>query len=85
MKPNEVVLFSGWADVVNPSSSRRFFIGQDSLLHTKFFKIRHNQALSADVNTRIIYSGKRYTVDSIEKDREKNFYWNIRATAQTDN
>lgn len=85
MKPNETVLFSGWAEVTNPSGSRNYFVGQDSLDHTKFFKIRHNQAIAADVHTRLIYAGKRYTVNSIEKDSEKNFYWNVRATAKTDN
>lgn len=84
-KPNEIVLFSGWAEVTNPSGGRNYFIGQDSLDHTKLFKIRHNQGITADVHTRLIYAGKRYTVSSIEKDREKNFYWNIRATAKTDN
>lgn len=85
MKPNELVLFSGWAEVSNPSGNRNYFIGQDSFDHTKFFKIRNNQGLTSDVHTRLIYSGKRYTVNSIEKDNERNFYWNIRATAKTDN
>lgn len=85
MIPNETILFSGWAEVDNPSSNRRFFVGQDSMSHTKFFKIRHHQGITTDVNTRLIYGGKRFTVDSIEKDNEKNFYWNIRATAQTEN
>ena len=80
-----VVLYSGWAEVTNPTGNRNYFIGQDSLDHTKFFKIRHSVAITSDVHTRLIYAGKRYTVDSIERDREKNFYWNIRATAKTDN
>lgn len=85
MKPATTVVFFGWAEVTNPSSSRSYFIGQDSFEHTKFFKIRNNQGISANVNTRLIYSGKTYTVSSIEKDEEKNFYWNIRATAKTEN
>lgn len=85
MKKDETVLYSGWAEVTNPSGSRNFSVGLDSLDHTKFFKIRNHQAIQADVNTRLIYAGKRYTVNSIEKDNEKNFYWNIRATAKTDN
>jgi SPP1 family predicted phage head-tail adaptor len=85
MKPTETVLFSGWAQVTNPSGGRNYFIGQDSLDHTKFFKIRHTQGITSDVNTRLIYAGKRYTVNSIERDNEKKFYWNIRATAKTDN
>lgn len=85
MKPNETVLFSGWAEVSNPSGGRNFFNGQDSLDHTKFFKIRNHQAINADVNTRLLYSGKRYTVNSIEKDIEKNFYWIVRASAKTAN
>jgi len=85
MKPNEEILFDGWAEVTSPSGGRNYFVGQDSLDHTKFFKIRNHQAITADVNTRLIYSGKRYTVNSIEKDSEKNFYWNVRATAKTAN
>lgn len=85
MKPNLEVLFAGWAEVTNPSGGRNYFVGQDSLDHTKFFKIRNHQAITSDVHTRLIYAGKRYTVSSIEKDSEKNFYWNVRATAKTDN
>lgn len=81
MKPNETVLFSGWAQVTNPSGGRNYFVGQDSLDHTKFFKIRSSQGITVDVHTRLIYAGRMYTVNSIEKDREKNFYWNVRATA----
>lgn len=85
MKPNETVLFAGWAEVTNPSSSRSFFLGQDSMDHTKFFKIRNHQFLTANINTRLIYDGKKYAVSSIEKEDEKNFYWIVKATAQTDN
>lgn len=85
MKPNTTTLFFGWAEVSNPFSNRNFFIGQDSFDHIKNFKIRNHQGLSANVNTRLIYAGKTYTVSSIEKDGEKNFYWNIRATAKTEN
>lgn len=82
MKPQTTVVFFGWAEVTNPSSSRNYFIGQDSMEFTKFFKIRNQQPIVTDVNTRLIYSGKTYTVNSIVKDEEKNFYWIIRATAK---
>lgn len=82
MKPNTIVLFFGWAEVTNPSSFRNFLVGQDSMDFTKLFKIRNQQPITTNVNTRLIYSGKTYTVNSIEKDEEKNFYWNIRATAK---
>ena len=85
MKPNETVLFSGWAELSNPSGGRNFFNGKDSLDHSKFFKIRNHQAINADVNTRLLYQGKRFSVNSIEKDNEKNFYWIVRATAVTSN
>lgn len=85
LKPEQTVLFAGWAEVTNPSGGRNYFNAQDSLEHTKFFKIRNYQAIEADVNTRLLYSGKRYTVNSIEKDKEKNFYWIVRATAIVQN
>lgn len=85
MKANEQILFSGWANVWNPSGSRNYAVGQDSLDHTKFFKIRHHHGIVANADTRLIYATKRYTVNSIEKDKEKNFYWVIRATTRTEN
>jgi hypothetical protein len=85
MKANEIVLFFGWAEISATSSLRSFFIGQDSLSHTKTFRIRNHQGIAATVNTRIIYDGKQYTVNSIEKEKEKGFYYIIRASAKTDN
>jgi head-tail adaptor len=82
-KAGETLIWEGWAEVTNPNSNRRFFSGQDSLEHTKFFKIRNNLEISHDVDTRLIYAGKRYTVNSIEREDEKKFYWIIRATAQS--
>jgi hypothetical protein len=84
MKANEALLFSGWAEVTNPSSSRIFTMGQDVLTGVKFFRIRNHHGISTNVNTRILYDGKRYAVDSIEKEKEKNFYWIIRGTAKDD-
>ena len=83
MKSSDEVLFSGWAEVTQPRGSRLYSLGQDAIEHTKFFKIRNHQAINSTVHTRLIYSGKRYTVNSIEKEKEKNFYWIIRATAQS--
>ncbi len=80
MKPNETILYSGWAEVNNQSSSRDFFNGQDSLEQTKFFKIRNNLQLTPNVETRVLYAGKQWTVNSIDQDKEKKFYWNVRAT-----
>jgi len=84
-KPGEILLWAGWAQVSNASGYRDYQNGQALLGHTKEFKIRHHQAITSDVNTRLIYSGKRYTVTSIEEDREKQFYWIIRGTAETKN
>lgn len=82
-KTVELPVWAGWAQVREASGYREYQNGQALLGHVKEFKIRYNPALSPDVNTRVIYSGKRYTVTSIEPDREKTFYWNIRATAET--
>lgn len=84
MKKNEVVLFSGWAEVTAPSSFRSFLLGQDQMTQRKDFRIRNNIGLTTTVNTRIIYDGKRYAVDGIEKENEKSFYWIIRGSAKKD-
>lgn len=84
-KTTETTVWAGWAQVREASGYRDYQNGQALLGHTKEFKIRYHQAITSDVNTRLIYAGKRYTVTSVEPDREKQFYWNIRATAETKN
>lgn len=82
MKANEIVLYSGWAEVTDPSSGRNYNQGKDSIEFSKQFKIRTRQNLTHDVNTRIVYAGKRYTVSSIIREKEKMFYTIIRAIAE---
>lgn len=82
MKATSTVLFSGWAEVSDPSSGRNFFNGKDSLDYTKRFRIRATDEFNVTVNTRIIYAGKKYTVSGVERENEKLFYYIIRAAAE---
>lgn len=83
LKPGSSVLFSGWADVIDPGSSRLYQNGQASIDYTKVFRIRHNGGLHVGADTRIVYDGKKFTVESIEKEKEKKFYFIIKAKAVT--
>ncbi len=77
----EQVLYSGWAEVSNPSGFREFLSGQAQIGNTKRFRIRNNREITLDSRIRIKFDGKQYTVTSIEREAEKKFYWIIRATA----
>ncbi len=79
---DETLLFTGWAEVSNPTGYRDWQNGQPQIGNTKQFRVRNNRQLELDSKTRIIYDGKRYTVDSIIREKEKSFYWIIRATAE---
>lgn len=78
----EEVLFSGWAEVSNPSGFRDFISGQTQMGNTKRFRIRNNRVITLDSRTRIKFDGKEYLPSTIEREDEKKFYWIIRATAQ---
>lgn len=82
MKPAETVLYSGWAQVENPSGFRTFIAGLDNLGNTKTFRIRHEKSTGIGVNARVIYAGKTYAVQTVIRDREKKFYSIITATAK---
>lgn len=75
------LVFTGWASVRQASGFREYLTGQAQLGTIKEFRIRHTHGFPYDVDTRLVYDGKQYTINSMERDREKRFWWVIRATA----
>jgi SPP1 family predicted phage head-tail adaptor len=75
---------STWAEISNPSGSRNYQNGQPQLSNTKNFLIRFRFDLHPDVNWKIQYDGKEWTVSEIQRLNEKNFYWQLTATSKAD-
>lgn len=63
-----------FAEVTFLSGSRSSLNGQTNVNGSVRFKIRYNE-LDIKAKWKIVYSGKRYTITSLEKESGKRFYW----------
>lgn len=77
-----VTKYNLWAEVLSGSSGRSSLNGRTTLNATKQFKVRFRPDFKPEGNWRIVYDAKKYTVNSIEKENEKRFYWIITAEAR---
>lgn len=76
--------YSTWAEVSNPSGGRDYLNGQTHLENTKRFQIRFRFDLQPNCDWRIVYENKVWTVTSLRRVDEKNFYWQLTATSKGD-
>lgn len=77
-------IISTWAEVKRISGNRAFSKGFTQLEEGLYFRTRFRFAFNPDAKYKVVYSGNRHTVKSIEKDGEKQFYWIIRANTSHD-
>ena len=70
-----------WADVQRVGGGRTTKYGVTALDNSMEFRIRFRPNIWATGNYRIIYDGKRFTIQSIVKDEEKKFDWILLANA----
>lgn len=81
-EPGITVLLNTWAEVKLKSASK---VNQyNQLQFDKFFEFRFRWVdnIEVNVNTKVVYHGNRYAVLSIEREKEKNFYWILKAEAK---
>lgn len=76
---NSKTKYTYWAEVVSGTGSRNYQNAQTQLTNSYTFKIRYNSSLDINAKWLVVYEGKQYTVTSITRDKEKNFYWNLQA------
>lgn len=81
-EPQEVTLYRGWADVKKKSGSRDQQNNQT--VFGKFFELRFRFQgdITLNANVKLVYGGNTLTVHSIEREKEKSFYWILRAEAK---
>lgn len=73
-----------WAEISNPSGFREYAMGQSRLGETKDFLIRYRFDRFPNVNWRLIYDGRKWTVSEIRRIDEKKFYYRLTATSKSD-
>ncbi len=79
----EGVRIGVWAEVTAPGGGRSYEYGQTRISSTRDFTINYRFDLFPDANWRIVYDGKMWTVNSIEKIDEKRFFYVLNATAKS--
>lgn len=67
-----------WADVEKVNGSR-VYDSQTKMEDGYRFRVWNRVAFDVDVLWKLVYDGKRLTVQSIEKENEKEFWWIIKA------
>ncbi len=71
--------YSLFAQLVPPSSAFRSYDAQTQLGQVKGFKVRFNFDLHPTGDWKIEFRGKDWTVQSIEPDEDRQFFWTITA------
>lgn len=69
-----------WAEILTTNSSKGESGSRSKLVQTVQFRVRFRPDFKPTGNWRVVYDGKRYTVESIEKSESKRFYWVITAS-----
>lgn len=69
-----------WAEVSRSGGDRSSVNGQEGLTNFFIFRIRFNQ-FDPTGNWRVIYDRRKFTPHSIEKEKQKRFYWIFKCEA----
>lgn len=73
--------FNSWAEITNVTSGRDYANGQVSLGQSKRFKVRFRFDQYPGADWKVKYDNRDWTVSSVAKENEKQFYWIITASS----
>lgn len=73
---------STFANIESDGGSKSFNDGYTAELKSCTFRIRFNPNFNPTGNWRIVYDGRSYDVQSVEKEDERNFFWKFKATSK---
>lgn len=73
-------IYDTWAEVSRSSGDRSSLNGKEGLTNFFIFRVRFND-FDPTGNWRVVYDRRRFTVHSIEKEKQERFYWIIKAEA----
>lgn len=74
-------VFNTWAEITSTSQSRDYANGQVAMNQSKRFKVRFRFDQYPGADWKVRYDGKDWTVISVVKQDEKQFYWIITASS----
>lgn len=74
-------LFNTWAEIANVSQGRDYSNGQVALGQSKRFKVRFRFDEYPGADWKVRYDRRDWTVSSVVKENEKQFYWIINASS----
>lgn len=80
LKESVIQEVNTYAEVKRLSGSRAYLNGQIGLDNLFQFRLRFN-SFDPTGNWRIIFDRRKFTVHSIEKEKQERFYWIIKAQA----
>lgn len=73
---------SCWAEVTRSGGQRSSLNGQGGFTNYYIFKI-HYQNFDPTGNWRIVYDRRNFSPESIEKENQRDFFWIIKAMANS--
>lgn len=82
-KPNSEEILKTWADVRMNNGFRDVSFGQTQIGRFFEFRFRYRGDITVNANCSIIYDGVKRKVHSLEKEKEKKFYWIVRAESKS--
>lgn len=71
-----------WADVIRSGGSRSSLNGKTSLDNSMIFETNFRSDLFLTGNWKVVYLGRRHTIQSIERKDEDRFTWVITANSK---
>lgn len=74
--------YTYYAEVVRGSGGRNYQNSQTQLGSSYTFRVRYNSLIDPNSKYSLVYDGKQFTVTSVERENEKDFYWIIKAEAK---
>lgn len=75
-----VTKYNLFAEILSSGSSKGDRGGSTKISQTVQFRVRFRPDFKPSGKWKVVYDGKRYDVNSIEKEEQKRFYWLITAS-----
>jgi head-tail adaptor len=80
-KESVTQVLNTWAEVSRSGGDRSSLNGKEGLTNFFVFRVRYGRVIPTG-NWRLVYDRRMFTVHSIEKEKQGNYWWIIKAEAR---
>lgn len=84
-EPGNTTIYRGYADVRSVGVNQSVQYSQTQIQKFFEFRFRWQSEITLNAHCKVIYNGQKYKVASLEREREKSFYWIIRTEGRNFN